>query len=72
MHPPDRHEHDPTGPALITGWKAIAKHIGVGTERTARKWVRKYGLPVHYTPDGHPILSIDACAIWWQELNKSK
>ncbi len=36
---------------LLTTWKQIAAYLGV-TERTAQKWERERGLPVHRVPGG--------------------
>lgn len=35
-------------PGRLNGWKEIAVHLGKGT-RTAQRWERLYGLPVHRT-----------------------
>jgi len=59
-------------PGFITGWKSIAAHIGVGTERTARNWMRKYGLPVYYMPNGRPALDPLEYEAWLKQLKFSK
>lgn len=42
----------PPSPAgRLDGWKAIADHLG-RTERTAQRWARERGMPVHHLPGG--------------------
>ncbi len=49
----------------LTGWKDIAKYIGV-TDRTARRYHKRYGLQVDRTPTGKPSITCEAIDCWFQ------
>jgi len=38
----------------LTGWKEIAKYIGCHA-RTAKRYKKKYSLPVRRSPGGKPV-----------------
>jgi hypothetical protein len=58
-----------SGPHQLASWKEIAHHLGVNV-RTAQKWERERGLPVHRAPGARSRVSADTAALdaWKQQL----
>jgi hypothetical protein len=50
-------------PHVLLGWQAIADFLSV-SERTARAWGKKYGLPYRYYGPGR-VVSLDAEILIW-------
>lgn len=48
---------------VLLGWKAIADFLRI-SERTARSWGEKYGLPYRYYGPGR-VVSLDAEILIW-------
>ncbi len=46
---------------LLKGWKSIATALSVSV-KTARRWERKYGLPIHRCP--RPVVLITELQEW--------
>jgi hypothetical protein len=38
----------------LTGWKDIAKYVGLST-RTCQRYERAYSFPVYFLPGGSPV-----------------
>lgn len=58
-----------SGSHQLTSWKEIAHHLGVNV-RTAQKWERERGLPVHRASGARGRVSADTGALdtWKQQL----
>ena len=54
---------------ILTGWKDIAKHIGV-TEQTAMRYYKLKGLPVKKNRAGHPAIMKSAADNWRLGIKK--
>jgi hypothetical protein len=48
---------------FLTGWKAIAFFLGVGT-KTAKKYYKQYYMPVYRLPGGSPVAMPHELRIW--------
>lgn len=56
-----------SGSRQLTSWKEIAHHLGVNV-RTAQKWERERGLPVHRVSGARSRVSADASTLdAWKE-----
>jgi transposase len=55
----------------LTGWKAIAKHIGL-CERTCKRYKKKYSLPVKKLPGGKPSALPGELNQWLINFDKLK
>jgi len=54
---------------LLTGWKDIAHAMGLKSERTARKWARKYRMPI-VRIEGKPTVIVAVFERWWIHLHE--
>lgn len=50
-----------------SGWKAIAKRLGIRSTATARRWVKKSGVPVLIV--GHTAVLDEAVYLAWYREN---
>jgi excisionase family DNA binding protein len=57
------------GPRQLSSWKEIAHYLGVNV-RTAQKWERERGLPVHRAAGARSRVSADTAGLdaWKQQL----
>jgi hypothetical protein len=53
---------------MLTGWKAIANHMGVSVG-TAKKWYKLKGLPVCRGPNNVPISFEELIMDWAMNYN---
>jgi excisionase family DNA binding protein len=58
-----------SGSRQLTSWKEIAHYLGINV-RTAQKWERERGLPIHRVPGARSRVSADALSLdtWKQQL----
>ena len=59
---------------LLTGWKRIASFLGVSV-RTARRYAKRYSMPVRNWPGGRPWAIPDELLRWgilFDDLKKGK
>jgi len=59
----------------LSGWKSIASYCGGISVTTARKYHRKYGLPVRRLPGGQPVaiqLELDNWLVIMDETAKKR
>ena len=54
---------------LLTGWKDIANYLGVSV-KTAKRYYKKYGLPVLRLPTGKPCINQNAIQLWLEKRKK--
>jgi excisionase family DNA binding protein len=59
----------PPGPRQLTSWKELAHYLGVNV-RTAQKWERERGLPVHRAAGARSRVSADTASLdaWKQQV----
>ena len=55
----------------LTGWKAIAKYLGVH-EETAMRWAKEEGMPVFDAPGGLKVAISELLDRWLIKSNKKK
>jgi hypothetical protein len=60
---------DPPEPRELTSWKEMAHHLGVNV-RTAQKWEKERGLPVHRASGARGRVSLEVASLdaWKQNL----
>ncbi len=59
----------------LRGWDDICKYLGGIHKETARRWVRKYGMPIRRAPGNIPIAlpaELDIWVITFDELKKKE
>lgn len=54
---------------LLQGWKEIAGYLRIHPQ-TAKRYKRKFGMPVCYMPSGKPCISIKMIHQWLLEAER--
>ena len=53
----------------LTGWKQIGAYMGKHAD-TARKWAKRYGLPILRDPAGGPVAIPEQLDLWIAEFTR--
>jgi hypothetical protein len=52
---------------LLVGWKDIRRAMGDFTEQRARRWAKKFQMPLKYL-NRQPTITAGAFTEWWENL----
>lgn len=55
---------------ILIGWKDISRELGVSI-KTAKKWVKKYKIPM-LRREGRPTILQSEISKWWVESKKNE